>query len=170
MLMLKLKQAGDTIVEVLIAIGVVSAIIGGAYASSNHSLRGSLQAQEHSVALKLAESQMESLDAYIKSSSSNKTAIFSNNYLFCFTITHYFQRAHDGGNVGTQQFGQLPPNDSDNFSDYNVGCTNNVAIQGLNFYIAIDKTGSNTFIAHVRWDSAVGSNHDEELVAYKALP
>jgi type II secretory pathway pseudopilin PulG len=56
-----LRQQGDTIVEVLISIAVVSLILGGAYVSTNRSLQATRDAQERGVAIKLAESQIEQL-------------------------------------------------------------------------------------------------------------
>lgn len=61
----KLKEQGDTIVEVLIAIAVVSLVLGGAYVTTNRSLLATRSAQERSIALKLAESQLERLKAKI---------------------------------------------------------------------------------------------------------
>ncbi len=55
------SQAGDTIIEVLIAITVVSSVLAGAYVTTNHSLRDNRDAQERSTAVKLAESQLELL-------------------------------------------------------------------------------------------------------------
>lgn len=55
------KQAGDTLVEVLISIAIVSVVITGAYALASRSLRQGITASEHGQALKLAESQLESL-------------------------------------------------------------------------------------------------------------
>lgn len=59
--MRKLKQAGDTIVEVLVALAVSSLVMGSAIASANQSLRGSQRAQERSEAQKIAEAQLEQL-------------------------------------------------------------------------------------------------------------
>ncbi len=59
----KLGEGGDTIVEVLIAIAVVSMVLGGAYATTNRSLQASRSAQEQGVALRLVESQLEQLKA-----------------------------------------------------------------------------------------------------------
>lgn len=53
------RERGDTLVEVLIAIAVVSLILGGAYVTTNRSLQATRAAQERSIALKLAESQIE---------------------------------------------------------------------------------------------------------------
>lgn len=56
-----LSQTGDTIVEVLIAMAVLSMVLGGAYVASNRSLAVSQQNQERAEALKLVEGQMEQL-------------------------------------------------------------------------------------------------------------
>lgn len=58
------NQFGDTIVEVLIAIAIISAVLGSAYAITNRNVENSQQAQEHSQALKVAESQLEQLRSY----------------------------------------------------------------------------------------------------------
>jgi type II secretory pathway pseudopilin PulG len=61
---LKLKQRGDTIVEVLIAISVVSLVLTGAMAISNSSLKQIRGAQERSEAQAYAQSTVELLDGY----------------------------------------------------------------------------------------------------------
>ncbi len=57
----RIINRGDTIVEVLIAIVVVSTILTGAYVLSNKSIKGTRSAKEHTVALKYAENQIERL-------------------------------------------------------------------------------------------------------------
>jgi type II secretory pathway pseudopilin PulG len=59
-------QAGDTIVEVLIAIGVISSVLAGAYLVSNRSSRTMQDAQEHTQAAQLVRSQIEALRANSK--------------------------------------------------------------------------------------------------------
>lgn len=61
----KLDSAGDTIVEVLLAIAIVSVTLGAAYVAANRSLRATRLSQERGEALKYAESQVEMLRAYI---------------------------------------------------------------------------------------------------------
>lgn len=56
-----LNQRGDTIVEVLISIAIVSMILGGAYVMTNRSLQATRGAQERSNALKVVEAQLEML-------------------------------------------------------------------------------------------------------------
>lgn len=55
------NQRGDTIVEVLIAIAVMSLVLGGAYVTTNRNLLATRAAQERSNALTLVESQLEQI-------------------------------------------------------------------------------------------------------------
>jgi Tfp pilus assembly protein PilV len=60
--MMRLKglgQRGDTIVEVLICVLIVSMILTGAYVTTNRSSIGVRDAQEHAEALKLVQGQLE---------------------------------------------------------------------------------------------------------------
>lgn len=57
----KLSERGDTLVEVLVSIGVLSLILGGAFILTNRSLQSSRAAQERLNATKLVESQLEQI-------------------------------------------------------------------------------------------------------------
>lgn len=74
MLISELKQRGDTIVEVLIAIVIVSMVLVAAYVTTTHSVNGMQDTQEHSEALQLAQAQLE----YLHNSSTQPT----NNHCF----------------------------------------------------------------------------------------
>ncbi|HUS25754.1 MAG TPA: prepilin-type N-terminal cleavage/methylation domain-containing protein [Nevskiaceae bacterium] len=63
--LVQLKERGDTLVEVLIAIAVVALILGGAYVTTNRSLIATRDSQERATGLKLAESQLEQLKGVI---------------------------------------------------------------------------------------------------------
>jgi len=77
-----LNHTGDTIVEVLIAIAIVSVVLGGAYVSANNSLTGTRQAQERGESLKLAEEQIERLsEAKINPAVFTQTNFCINNTL-----------------------------------------------------------------------------------------
>jgi len=67
------KQRGDTIVEVLIAIAIVSLVLAGAYVTTNRSLLATRSAQERSNALKNAEAQIEQIKGL---AATNPTALF----------------------------------------------------------------------------------------------
>jgi prepilin-type N-terminal cleavage/methylation domain-containing protein len=60
----KRLQRGDTIVEVLIAIAIISLVLTGAFSTTHASLLATRTSQEHSEALKLLESQIESIRSY----------------------------------------------------------------------------------------------------------
>ncbi len=67
------RERGDTIVEVLISIAVVSLILGGAYVTTNRSLQNTRASEERGNALKLVESQIEQLKGMI---AQNSSAVF----------------------------------------------------------------------------------------------
>lgn len=58
------NNRGDTIVEVLICIAIISLVLVVSYGTANRNYRMMLDAQEHSVAEKLMERQAELLKAY----------------------------------------------------------------------------------------------------------
>lgn len=66
MLVMRRTERGDTIVEVLIAIVVASAVLVGSFAITNASLKQIRMAQERSEAQKFAESTIENLSGLIK--------------------------------------------------------------------------------------------------------
>lgn len=63
------RQAGDTIVEVLICIAVVGLALAGGYALSNHSLQSGLDSSQRSTALLAADGQVE----FLKNAQANDT-------------------------------------------------------------------------------------------------
>lgn len=86
------SNAGDTIVEVLIAIVILSLILTGAYVSANDSLTNIRDAQERIQALGYAQSQAEDLRseaAQIFSSSGNNLTYLSQGS-FCFDASNNF--------------------------------------------------------------------------------
>jgi len=80
----KLTETGDTIVEVLISIAVVSLVLGGAYVTTNKSLQGTRDAEERGNAIKLSESQLELLKAML-SDPTNAAAVDGKTTDFCIT-------------------------------------------------------------------------------------
>lgn len=74
------RTAGDTIVEVLICILLMSVILGGAYTTVRRSSIGIRNSQEHTEALKRLESQIEQLRA---NAGSSTPTIFTTGTPFC---------------------------------------------------------------------------------------
>jgi len=55
------NQAGDTIIEVMLAVAVVGMVVGASYSIATKALRTGRFAQEQTEALKLSETQLEKL-------------------------------------------------------------------------------------------------------------
>lgn len=76
------NQRGDTIVEVIIAIAVISSVLTGAFYLTNHSTRAVRDSEEHAQALQLLQGQVEQLRAQAP-----KSTWADVNAPFCFSST-----------------------------------------------------------------------------------
>jgi prepilin-type N-terminal cleavage/methylation domain-containing protein len=137
------KQRGDTLVEVLIAVTVVSMVLGGAYVTTNKSLLATRAAQERSNALKLTESQVEQLKGLV---ATNPSAVFATTTPFCI---------YNQTNI-------LPASDS--------RCTQNAA-GGLaagepKFTLSIVRVG-NDFTVKNTWVNVSGKVTDKMVIKYR---
>ncbi|HSX32927.1 MAG TPA: prepilin-type N-terminal cleavage/methylation domain-containing protein [Candidatus Saccharimonadales bacterium] len=96
-------EHGDTIVEVLISMAIVSLILGGAYATTNRSLQSTRADQEQTTALKIAQGQLEE----IKSAAITNPNFFTGATLvpFCVDATGTIFLA--GNNACKSGSGQL---------------------------------------------------------------
>ena len=137
------RQRGDTIVEVLIAVTVVSMVLGGAYVTTNKSLLATRASQEQSGALKLSESQLEQLKGLVIT---NPNAIFTTTAPFCIF----------------NQTMVLPSTDA--------RCTQNVAgaaaITDPRYRLAITRTG-NDFSIRTIWTDVSGKHDDQLSLKYR---
>jgi Tfp pilus assembly protein PilV/uncharacterized protein YegL len=73
-------QSGDTLVEVLICIFLVSLVLGGAYATTHRSVQGVRNAQERGEALTLSQAQLEQVR---QNASSATPDVFTHAGGFC---------------------------------------------------------------------------------------
>ena len=149
-----LQQRGDTMVEVLIAIAVISSILGSAYAITNNSVRTNQGSQERSVATKVAETQLEFLKSFTKTAT-----VPSNN--FCLYIDA-------ASNVVTAQtISGTPPHPTNCLRD----SSGNLSTAGDDRYkVAINRSINGTeslFTVLVDWDASTGSRDSLSMV-YKA--
>lgn len=144
------SSAGDTIVEVLVAIAVISAVLGTAYAITNRSVQTNQSSQERSVALKVAESQFEMLKSWLASGQ----AVTDNT--FCLYL-------NDSNQAAIQKISGSP---------FPVNCQRNPdGVQGdgeARYNVSLQRTASasvNSYTAVIEWDGPTG--HDKLSMVYK---
>lgn len=152
MIGLRRAQRGDTIVEVLLAIAVVSGVLGGAYVSATKSLNNNRQAQERGEATKFVESQIERL----KVAASDPTKGISSNDVFC--IDTGINRIDFDSSMT-----DMPSLLADTPTIYPAACNGN---SGVQYGLSIVRSGQ-TFTVRARWDGANGNNRDEVAIVYR---
>ncbi len=158
------KQAGDTIVEVLFAVAVVGLAIAISYGIASRSLRSAQQAQERGQALKLAESQLESMKAIASGEDdSAKNALFAmgGNKVFCVSGALAIVSFTGEGWGAT-----IKDRSVDDLSGYEEAC-----VHGL-YHIAVQREQGNTsakrqFTAVVRWYRLGTDQLDEVKLVYR---
>jgi type II secretory pathway pseudopilin PulG len=153
------KQTGDTLVEVMLALAIMGAIIGGAYASASQSLRIARQAQERSEATKMSETQIERLKALAPRFNTPNPAtpddlnVFRTG-TFCIT-TDQRPMPWPSGTPG-------PNVETDDFTLYPNECIQDRYHIAINF----DETANDLFTIRIRWDR-IGGGRDEVRVLYR---
>ncbi|HTE57553.1 MAG TPA: hypothetical protein VK694_02325 [Verrucomicrobiae bacterium] len=140
----RLGSRGDTIVEVLLAIAVATAVLGGAYASSKNSLAGTRRSQERGEALKLLGGQLERLKEGAKDTSGIN--IFTGTNPFCIVT------------VATPTVRQ------DLVASTNPACRQGV---GGRYALSLNRTAPNTFMATAVWDRVGGGGSDQIQMVYR---
>ena len=142
-----LGQRGDTIVEVLISIAVISLILGGAYVATNKSLLGTRAAQERGDALKLVESQVESIKSI--AAGNNADSVFGSGTPANFCVI----------------------NNTTVVAATNAGCkvdASGAATTGEPAYnISISRTGGNTFTVTNTWAAIENKGNDRVTMTYR---
>ena len=154
----RLNQRGDTIIEVLIAIIVLSSVLAGAYGVASRATKENMQTQEHSQALQIAQGQLETL----------KTQQSAPDGVFCFDVSNNNQLTNWVGATAAPS----PDAQGDNFNNnYPDGCSQNLTGGNCNtslcYYVAIQKINTNNdYNVTVRWPGANGGN-DQVSLAYR---
>lgn len=138
-----INQRGDTLVEVLICVLIVSIVLMGAYVTTQRSSRGIRNSQEHAEALKLVQSQLEQVRSDAESSTPQ---VFTSSQPFCMvneaavTGTNATQCAQDA--TGSPTTGQ---------PRYQLAVTRT------------DSAGASLFTVRATWDDINGSQAQETL-------
>lgn len=144
-------EAGDTIVEVLIAVTVIGLSIGLAYGVANRSLKTARQSQERTEAVKLAEGQTEQLKALSYRDDTSDQGIFTTGQTYC--LINGSKKISAGLNIGSL--------DDDDLSKYNPECVN-----GL-YHIAVVPATGNNFDVYVRWFGIGQLEKEQVKITYR---
>lgn len=160
----RIKERGDTIIEVMIAIAVVGSILAQAYAIANRSLQSTQTSQERSESVKIAEQQIELLRDLAKT---DPDAVFGSTNLNIFCIRTA------GANTGERT--DFPADFTivdytlDNFEDYPAECRNLGGGNRYNVLIERESSTSGLFTFYSRWDRVGGGKNEVKLV-YRLHP
>lgn len=146
------NQSGDTIVEVLIAVAVISSVLVGAFYISQKSTIAVRTSQEQSEMLQVLQGQVELVRAVAMTSSDNTTGVFASPQYFCM----------DGSLPATPKLIPFPSNKSTN---YPAKCT----IDSLyNVAVSYDST-TEVFNFVGQWPLLDG-NTGHEAISYRVYP
>lgn len=148
----KLQQTGDTIVEVLIAIAVVSSVLGITYSVMNRNLLIVRGNQERSEASKLAQSQLEMLKN-VAGSDAATTIPTSASVRFCMGASGPVTNGWDSS-AGTS----TP--EADNFGGYPGEC------QSGFYRMMLRYNSDGGYTVTVRWESLQGGR-SQVVMAYR---
>jgi len=151
--MRKLGQRGDTIVEVLICIAIISLILSGAYVTAHRSSIGVRNSQEHAEALKLVESQLEQVRANVTDDVGD---VFTAATPFCM--------------VDTKPVSASVVPDSAKCIQDSAG---NPTTKEPAYHLTITRTASGTgslFTMDASWYSVTGKGQSQESMTYRLYP
>lgn len=140
------NQRGDTIVEVLISIAVVSLILGGAYVTTNRSLQNTRATEERGNGLKLVESQIEQLKGLV---ASNPDAVFGAGTPASFCIA--------SGTVSSSTAAACKVDSSGNAPSATTQPVYSLSIV----------RSTNTFTVRNQWESSRGTTTEQVTMTYR---
>lgn len=155
------RQRGDTIVEVLICIGVVGAVLAGAFVVTNRSQLGVRDSQERAEAAKIVEGQLELLRSNAKL---HKGTIFhpKTTGVFCMNRTTALPITVPGPNEDECTMDSLGAK-SDEVNAYTVAINHEETASGTS-------NAGQLFKIQVTWDSVTGSGQAQQTMYYRLYP
>lgn len=141
---LKNDQRGDTIVEVLIALAIISSVLAGAFFVTNRSAQNVRDSEEHAQALQLLQGQIEQIRAAVTNGA--KDSDFAS--YFCYDTNGDAQMASSA-------------------TDFSH-CSNNFnGTSGAEYTFLISKNTlgkTTTFTAQVQWEGLRSQTNSEQLL------
>lgn len=149
----RLNQKGDTILEVLISVAVLSLILVTSFSLANRSSQATRQAAERGEASKIAQSEIEELKEYLSQSGVTEPTA---DTFFCINPSQ--TPALISGLAVTLANIDAP-------ATYNA--INNNCREGTDdryAVMAVKSSANNTYTVHTRWDSVAGRTDKINLV------
>lgn len=152
-------QTGDTIVEVLIAIAVVSSVLMGAFLVAQKSATAVRDSQEHGEMLQLLQGQIELVRSVALTQNNDISGVYSTaSKYFCMNGTTPVAIPGLGSS--------LPPLAAADFTKYGATCGN---LQGRYNVAGYYDSSSKVFYFDGRWDRVNGGRNEEQM-AYRVYP
>jgi prepilin-type N-terminal cleavage/methylation domain-containing protein len=149
------SQRGDTLIEVLICVLVVTLILVGAYVTTHQATLGVRNSQEHAEALKLVQSQLEMLRQDASKPAGSKV----------FTITPPFCMVNSEAMSTT-----IAPGLTDCIQNSSGQATED----GLAYELSIERSDCSIVAANCRlftvkatWDTITNNGKSTELMTYR---
>jgi type II secretory pathway pseudopilin PulG len=140
---------GETIVEVLIVIAILSSVLGSAFAITTKTVNNNRQSQEHSEAVGYAQDQLERLKSIAESGSTLPSK-------FCISSAGVVK---DVSAIAT--IGQADSN-ADVMGDYPAECQTSYYR-----FVTVYDSGTKTYKSYVRWDSLNGNTRNNVQLSYR---
>jgi len=183
---IKKGSAGDTIIEVLIAIGIAAFAIAISYATAHRSLNQAITAREHNEALNIIENQIADLKLrYLKSS----TGAFNANFAlprnhFCLddkasdpSDANWARHQNWSGTSETSPLSSaLSPNAAHPYyynASNGTGCQHQKAGEGAIYYVDIVTSNKGSasnptlYQIFVRWERIGGGQVNQTSLFYR---
>lgn len=169
-------SAGDTLVEVMIALAIIGSVIAISYSTASRSLKVGRQAQERIEALKLAEGQVETLKLVGNNGNPLRAQLYSAVYSrasgapqsFCLIVggapaIQFQSMISPTLETDPLTFGPIP-------AVYNSACAVGVEQR---YKLSIERSDSgavpnvlSTFTVRARWER-LGGGTDEVAISYR---
>jgi type II secretory pathway pseudopilin PulG len=171
-------ERGDTIIEVMIVLAILSFAIIISYSTANRSLADARQSEENSYATELAQSQTEQIRSMTLNSNPSSTGPISNLDSHEMSGSPFCMSA--GAPILTSAAALLPSNPCMQ-SNGGGACTTTTAVcyslsviltqtSQASFQSGFPDTYINTFQVHVIWPDALGEGTDTVTSTYRAYP
>ena len=161
---LKNKQQGDTIIEVMMALSILGIAIAVAFNVANRSYSVGISAQERVEAVKVAQTQIELIKEAANTPANTvftlpeiNPAIDTDSQLFCVNITDTSPVLFDAGETIQETIGPIDP------ITYPTECS----LGSSDRYNVSVVRRNNVFTVRVRWENITGSNIDEVVQLHR---